>query len=103
MPIGQLPSLPHKRENNGLTALLRDDAFSQHKQESDESPLAERSEGKCVATRFIVPGWGGILGEAVSHPSAINVAATPLYMTPWGGPFTWHTYIDAPFEIGDFT
>ncbi|HLQ10497.1 MAG TPA: hypothetical protein VK134_02770 [Ktedonobacteraceae bacterium] len=46
--------------------------------------MTERSKG--VAARFIAPGWGGIPGEAVPHPSAINVAATPLYMTPVGRP-----------------
>jgi hypothetical protein len=43
-------------------------------------PLAERSEGKCVAATFMAPGvGGGIPGEAAPHPSAINVAATPIW------------------------
>jgi hypothetical protein len=32
--------------------------FSQNKQENDESSLAERSEGKGVASTFMAPGVG---------------------------------------------
>jgi hypothetical protein len=42
--------------------------------------ITERNTG--VAARFIAPGRGDILGEAVPLPSAINVAATPLNLSP---------------------
>ena len=34
-------------------------------------------------------GVGDIPGEVVPHPSAINVAATPLHVTPRGRPLAW--------------